>query len=136
MRAEWLEVPWEHQGRSRNAVDCLGLFVCSGRECGLEIKDNLNYRRSPDYQKMVTGLLDHMIQIPRKDLRIGDVLFIRWPRRAHPQHLAAISLGTSIKSFQIIHAPQSVPRKSCEHAMPRNWWPQVSMCLRWKAWAD
>lgn len=128
-------MPYKHQGRSREGVDCLGLLVCSARECGVQVVDNLNYRRAPDPEIMRAGLLNHMTTVKREDLQVGDVLFIRWPRDAYPVHLAVISRGEDKKTFQIVHAPCDIPKKVCELSMPINWWPNVSMCLRWKPWA-
>jgi cell wall-associated NlpC family hydrolase len=35
----WLGVPWRHQGRTRQGVDCAGLVVLVGRGLGLDDYD-------------------------------------------------------------------------------------------------
>ena len=40
----WLGVPWRHQGRTRQGVDCAGLVVLVGREFGLAAYDTFAFR--------------------------------------------------------------------------------------------
>ena len=38
----WLGVPWRHQGRTRQGVDCAGLVVLVGRGLGPAIGENVS----------------------------------------------------------------------------------------------
>jgi len=134
-REGWLGVPYRHQGRTKRGVDCLGLLVCSARDFGLTVVDNLAYGRKPCHETMKEGLLDHMVKINRADLRPGDVLYIRWPNDPHPLHLALVTSFNDSGVPIIMHADCDKQRKVVEITLPLNWWPSVSMCLRWKSWA-
>ena len=39
----WLGVPWRHQGRARQGIDCAGLVVLVGRGLGLTDYDTAAY---------------------------------------------------------------------------------------------
>ena len=49
----WVGVPWRHQGRSREGVDCLGLLIVVARDLGIDRGIDLDapafraYRRLP-----------------------------------------------------------------------------------------
>lgn len=49
--------PFRHQGRAPGAgLDCVGVWVCALRACGVEVEDVTAYRRLPDSAE----LLRHM----------------------------------------------------------------------------
>lgn len=43
----WLDVRWEHQGRSAHGLDCVGLVVMVCRALGLSAYDLAAYPREP-----------------------------------------------------------------------------------------
>lgn len=45
---EWIGVKWQHQGRTRHGVDCVGLLVVTGSALGLDGYDWTDYPRRPD----------------------------------------------------------------------------------------
>lgn len=122
-------VAWRHQGRDRRGIDCLGLIVLSARDIGIQVVDNLNYGRVPDFETMRAGLREHFAPVGPRDLLAGDLYWIQWPRAAHPMHLAVF-----VGAGYIIHCDERV-KKVTEHTMPAVWEPLIVERLRWRAWA-
>ena len=60
----WLGVPWRHQGRTRQGVDCAGLVVLVGRELGLADYDTTAYGRRPEGQGFVEHFRAAMDGVP------------------------------------------------------------------------
>lgn len=61
----WVGVPWRHQGRSREGIDCLGLLIVVARDLGLDqgvdvtAPEFRNYRRLPP-AGLATELAKHL----------------------------------------------------------------------------
>lgn len=82
----WIGVPFTHQGRSRDGVDCVGLVICVARELGLVPMDaDANgYRRAPD-----GSMLEQCdVWLDRSPLDVAHVAAIRFS--VAPQHLAIL----------------------------------------------
>jgi cell wall-associated NlpC family hydrolase len=88
----WVGVPFRHQGRSREGVDCAGLLVVVARAVGLEAPDGADYPKRPDGAALRRVLAEHLVQRARiADARPGDVALIRGAPpagRSRPCHLA------------------------------------------------
>lgn len=132
----YLQIPFEHQGRSRSGVDCLGLLVCIARDLGIDVVDNLNYGRSPCHKTMRAGLLNHFNIIPRASISAGDVLWIKWTRRAYPLHLAIVTECSSgnLRTMNILHAEADIAKRVVEHPLPVAWHTLIVTSLRWRVW--
>lgn len=50
---KWLGVKWQHQGRGRAGIDCIGLVVRVGQDLGLPITDMQGYKRTPEAHKFL-----------------------------------------------------------------------------------
>jgi cell wall-associated NlpC family hydrolase len=70
----WLGMPWRHQGRTRQGVDCAGLVVLVGRGLGLADYDTQAYGRRPEGQGFVQHFRAAMDGLPLPEARPGDVL--------------------------------------------------------------
>jgi len=84
---ELIGTPFRHQGRSPGVgVDCVGVWVCALRSCGVEVEDCATYRRLPDSKE----LLRHMrSQFGEKRWPVvGDAVVMLAPRHREPRHLA------------------------------------------------
>lgn len=123
----YVGTPFRHQGRSRAGIDCLGLVVCAARDVGIEIIDNLNYARRPDYETMNDGLLHHLRKV--QQIQAGDLLWMWWMRSYQPTHLAVVA-----GDGNVIHACSQGAKAVVEHALPQSWQPQIVSRLRWKGW--
>lgn len=109
----WLGVPFLHQGRSRNGVDCIGYVAAVCAHLGaLEPLNNLphNYARNP--QALLKDAL-RMLGRPTT-LEIGCIVLIKWPLTKDPSHVG-IYTGESM-----IHCYEAVGRV-VEHGYTTPW---------------
>lgn len=98
-------VPYFHQGRSRKAVDCVGLVVFALQLSGVLTAEESaaiphNYPRNPDGQ-LVHALHEHCIRVDREEMQAGDLLALKYFN--DPQHLCIVERITKWNIF-IIHA--------------------------------
>ena len=120
---QYLGVPFCHQGRSHRGVDCVGLLVCAARDLGIAVTDTLNYLHDPDAGVLYKTLsANGLIAIPRKDIRTGDLMLIRW-RTERPRHLAVRT------DIGLIHAFSQL-RKVVESSIPDDM--QIIRGYRWQ----
>lgn len=109
----WLGVPYRHQGRSREGVDCIGLVLvvlAQGRALPPGFRDAFAYSRLPQ-----AGMLER--EVGARCQRIaapvpGSIGLFRWKREA--QHVA-IMTGDGL-----VHAYESVG-EVVEHGYRGNW---------------
>jgi len=116
--------PYRHQGRSRSAVDCIGLLVVVGLELKLfELRDLIPANYSP---RPMDGLLEKRVgeicEYTREAVP-GCVALFKWARTAPAAHCAAVGEGT------IIHAYQTVGRV-VEHGFRGKWPSRVHSYYR------
>lgn len=111
-----LGVPWRHQGRDRDGVDCVGLVMAVGRAIG-EGNDwpELPYVTFPPEQQ-VRAVLDTYLCRLGGEPEPGDVALIRWRRTAN--HLAIVTDGA--EPYGLLHAYRMIGRV-CEHRADDYW---------------
>ena len=117
----WLGVPFLHQGRSRDGVDCGGLLIVVGREAGVEILEPLTYSMSPDPAVIRAPLEMHCAVIPVADALPGDVLWLSFA--GEPRHVAIVS------DIGMIHA-WAGPGKVVEHRIDATWQRRIRAAYR------
>ena len=112
-----------HQGRMKDAMDCVGLIVVVAREHGLELNDRTDYRREPD-GTVLEACLDNSLR--RADsMEPGDVLLF-WITAPHlPRHVAIWTGKT------IIHSYFDVGRV-VEHRLSKAWARRIIRPYRWR----
>lgn len=105
---DWIGTPYHHQGRSRVAVDCVGLPLAVAAEAGVlprQVKPRMDYGRRP--MKELVGEL-HKYCTPVDQPAVGVMVSIRWGRLADelPAHLAIITPPHDPRheGFWIVHA--------------------------------
>lgn len=88
---QWLDVPFLHQGVTREGCDCRGLVIGVCRELGLVAPDFdvTGYAREPDGRSMLHECDRHMQRISRDAMRPGDVVVVAFHK--HPQHLGFLT---------------------------------------------
>lgn len=88
---QWLDVPFLHQGVSREGCDCRGLVIGVCRELGLVAPDFdvTGYPREPDGRSMLEACDRHMQRIGRDAMQPGDVIVVAFHK--HPQHLGILT---------------------------------------------
>ena len=103
-------IPFRHQGRSDNGLDCAGLVVRCADSAGLDYFDQGDYPRRPGGSRLETALDAQpcLVRVQVSCAQPGDVLLIRF--MSDPQHLA-IHAGSTM-----IHAWEKVG-KVCEHSL-------------------
>jgi cell wall-associated NlpC family hydrolase len=108
----WVGVPFLHQGRSRDGVDCIGLIVETCRACGVLPIDFSTgvYGRVPAHDMLRTRIAAHCERLP--SARVGSLVVIRWAREA--SHVA-LCLGETL-----VHAYERVGRV-VEHGYRGRW---------------
>ncbi len=83
----WIGVRWQHQGRSREGVDCAGLVVKVAHKLGLSEFDIANYERHAVDETMLDLCHEHLLPVSPEALRPGDVLVMRFE---HQRHMAIV----------------------------------------------
>lgn len=84
----WDGTKFRHQGRGLDGLDCAGLLVVVGRAIGIDVKDDLTYRRIPDTAQLKRVLLSNLRQKPLRDHKPGDILLFKdRHRQGHMYHL-------------------------------------------------
>lgn len=106
----WLGVPFAHQGRSRDGVDCAGLAVRIAHELALSAFDATGYRRLPagvGGEKIEDICRREMRPVDPGLLEPGDVALFLIGRR--PRHLAVVG-DYFAGGLSIIHAYEPAGR--------------------------
>lgn len=122
----WLGVPFVHQGRTREGLDCIGLLVMSARGCGLSIHDRTDYPRHPN-----ANLLDRCMAeqlegpLPASGLNAGCVVTIDF--RGAPRHVAIV--GEQGGRQTLIHTSYGVGRV-IEHGLDQKWLSRIHAVYR------
>lgn len=70
---KWLDVPFMHQGRNRQGVDCVGLVQMVGDAFDIEYDDMVGYARAPTDLKFLLHLKKYMSIAPIGGNKIGMV---------------------------------------------------------------
>lgn len=127
----WLGVPWRHQGRSRQGVDCAGLIICVGNELGLIGKPNEPFN-TPSYQRHAHGFKflerfrEQMHEVPLGDTQAGDVLI--FSEVQFPCHCGIIS--GHYQTAKMIHA-YNLQRKVIEEPLKQSGYEnRIVACFR------
>lgn len=83
-------VPFVHQGRSSNGVDCVGFAVLIAQHFGIKVVDMTAYNRTPSATKLREMIEKNLDEVPLSDARKGDFLLMRLGG-VKARHLAVIS---------------------------------------------
>jgi len=91
----WKGVPFIHQGKTRDGVDCYGFILGVVNELGIAV----NHTPINDYPRIPDGRMRNLLQEalePRKflDRKPGDILVFAWG--GEPQHLAILASQDSV----------------------------------------
>ena len=113
-----LDIPWQHQGRTRLGVDCLGLIILVAKELGIRGADvdYTTYSREADPAELTRLCRHYLLPIPLAAMRPGDVVQLR--DAISPCHLAF--LANKGHPYSLIHAVTKWG-KVVEHGFTRPW---------------
>jgi cell wall-associated NlpC family hydrolase len=115
----WVGVPFRHQGRSREGIDCVGLAIVVGRELGLLPADfdATGYARRPTDGRLLEEIAERCTPAPGPEP--ASLIVVRWNR--DPHHVAICTGPT------LIHALSTVGRV-VEHGY-RHPWPKLTQSV-------
>jgi cell wall-associated NlpC family hydrolase len=122
----WLGVPFRHQGRDRNGVDCAGLVICLGRDLGMFAPDfDVNgYRRAPD-GTMLAECDKHLDVAPFSQAHIAVMRFSE-----EPQHVALL-VPYRHGGVAALHALER-SGKVVEHRLDATWRGRIVKTYRFR----
>ena len=114
----WVGVPYRHQGRSRNGVDCIGLAIVVARELGILPPETppSNYTRRPRDGALEAYVVRHCVKLEAPEA--GCMVLMRWAPRAAPSHVGLLT------PENLIHA-YAGNEKVVEHGFRAKWPPRV-----------
>ena len=87
----YLGVPFQHRGRTRQGVDCLGLLVLVAIEYGNTVFDKAIYGREPWRDGLRDGLRAHCGPPVKRPFEIDDILLMRLNPGEEPSHVAIVA---------------------------------------------
>jgi cell wall-associated NlpC family hydrolase len=97
---KYLEVPFHHQGRAREAgLDCIGLLVVVAEDLGIPVEDCAVYKRYPSPADLMKHLRAKLEEQPTYMAEVGDVLVFWWNKKDREQHVGFFTGRTLIHTF-------------------------------------
>lgn len=88
--SELLGIPFQHLGRSRRGLDCVGVLVTVASEVGLSDYDIRTYSHRARGHELLGYFGAQMDHISMRDLSAGDVLVTRDEDEALPCHCGIV----------------------------------------------
>ncbi|AMM23159.1 NlpC/P60 family protein [Variovorax sp. PAMC 28711] len=124
-------VRYRHQGRSRDAVDCIGLVIVTRDILGLPNPElPVDYAPLPIDDAMLVYCKAHMVSVT--DMQPGDVVCLQYKVARHMGILGTYPHG----GLSLLHARSMHPRKVDETAFNEAWRRQeqcrVIGCFRFR----
>ena len=96
---EQLDIPYLHQGRNINGIDCVGLIYRVGLLCGYKIEYPQGYEQVPNPEFLYEGLEANLVRVDdHRKPSPGGILVIRFG--VDPQHLAIFTGSTIIHAYE------------------------------------
>lgn len=115
-------VKWQHGGRNRHGLDCVGLLAVVAREIGYPYSDQRAYDEFPDGDRLL-GFLRQNLD-PARCLAPGVVVAMRMWKRRTPHHVGIVSIMAT-GSLGLIHTHSGVGRV-VEHHLDPKWASRVT----------
>lgn len=129
--------PWLHMGRTRRGIDCVGIIINAGLECGLhQYDDEIYYTRKSSGQDLLAPFRAHMIEMPLNRhvftrFKPADLLIFK--DKYYPQHVGI--LATRRGKPSLIHA-SIVHRKVHEEYITADWEHKAITAFRFKFFSE
>lgn len=123
---KYLNVRWQHQGRTEKGIDCAGLLVVPAITLGiLKPEDDVsNYGRTPHDDTLTRLLHQHCQRLPHwREAQPGDILAIKYAG-PQPHHLMVVTQAYNPAwGFYVIHAYGNTEAggKVVEHRADERW---------------
>ena len=123
----YLGVPFMHQGRTRDGIDCAGLLTCVAYDLGIRDVRVTDYARMPDAARAKAIIEAHMDPAPYAQLAPGDA--ISFVIMTEVQHYGLV---TEINPHKFIHAYGPADRV-VEQPLNSVWLRRLRGCYRFRA---
>lgn len=121
---QYIGVPFQHQGRTRHGLDCVGLVLRAYWDAGHPITDYTRYGRYPRPTVMRRELLEKSRRVEKGEEWLpADVIWLRI--RTQPQHLAMWT------GKEIIHAYATTGRV-VRQPLDGSWRAGIEAVLRYE----
>lgn len=119
----WIGVPWVHQGRSREGVDCAGLLIVVAREAGLILPPSAtDYTMAPQGSRLRRECDAQLRRVTA--IQPGHVLLIRFEGEAE-RHLALAA--DYREGLSMIHAlNRGSTGRVVEHRLDARWRSRIA----------
>lgn len=119
----YVGVPFRHQGRDKNGIDCVGLIVTPLNNMGFFTYDNKNYKRYGLGGEIHKVMKDYCYEVDNiKALKRGDILLFS---KGNSQHLGVFT------GYSIIHS-NNIIGKVVEHDLTDEWTSLITKVYRYK----
>lgn len=117
----YVGVKWRHRGRSRFGIDCIGLVVKSTAAAGIEMRDRLDYSRTPWNDGLLRELEAHFGEaVPLDELQPGDIVAMIGEGQPEAGHVGVIAEHAG--RLSLIHSYNtSANSVVCEHSIDDYW---------------
>lgn len=122
----WVGTRWQHQGRSREGVDCAGLVIEVAKACRGSTFDITDYPRIATDEQMVELCAQHLQRIRFAEIEAGDVLVFAFDRQRH----MAIAADYLYGGLSFIHAYSLAPRRVVEMRLDERWRSRLMAAFR------
>lgn len=127
----WIGVPFRHQGRSRDGVDCIGLPVCVRAALGIETKfAGVDYGRTAKDEAMLAYCRSNMVEVRFSELQEGDLLIIAFGVNRHMAIVCKYPLADEV--LGVIHSMAETKKGVVEQRMDPRWTRFVRGCFRFR----
>jgi cell wall-associated NlpC family hydrolase len=113
----WIGVPWAHQGRSRDGVDCAGLVIEVAKAVRGSTFDKTDYPRMATDETMLELCAQHLGPVSRDRMQPGDLAVFAFDRQRHVAILGDYVFG----GLSLIHAYALAPRRVVETRLDDKW---------------
>lgn len=121
----FLGVRWQHQGRTNQGVDCVGLLVVPALRLGLiaSSDDVANYEHAPQDGRLDCLLHKHARRLGDwRDVKEADILAVKYYDQ--PQHVMIVTRAWNYEwGCYVIHAygNDDMPGTVIEHRLDDSW---------------
>jgi len=131
----WLNVRWQHQGRTRFGIDCGGVWVKVAEELHYAVEDLHGYSRLPDGATIDRHISRFMETKPVSQAAPGDLVLMGAALDA-PCHVGFITAFRN-QGLGLLHSSADLTvRKVAEHILDDHWRPAIRKCWQFRGVED
>ncbi len=112
---EYINVPWQHQGRNKFGIDCVGLLVLVAKDIGLNPLDITTYSQYYNPEVLISAFIKNGCRkVIKTKAESGDMILINIGKA--PMHVGILSMKGEVR--HIIHAYRPAGKVREEEVYP------------------